>query len=324
MLFGVWQRWDTVYYQTIVEQGYVTEKSSVFFPVYPLIAKFLSGFIGIGSLEALWLVSTLGYLAALILLYSLTMEKYGSAIARRSILAMAIFPSSFFFLALYPQGLGVALVLLAVWLAQKGRWLGCAVISLLAGLTHSTALPLSLILLAEVVIFIRRSYHPWRWVTLLVTAMPPLGIGLFWAWRVNQNFPAIFNIITTQFTRYPAPPWENLVNWIVMLPQHLLAPDWIINSVALLLTFASIAWGGKRRLIGWAMYQAALLIMVLGIGVNYDPLLSYNRYILAGFPIFIMLGWWADRPFKRLLGFALGVFGQFVLLTLFLLWAWVG
>lgn len=324
MFFGIWQRWDTVYYQTIVEKGYVTEKSSAFFPLYPLTAKILSRLTGLGSLECLYLVSTLAYLAAIVLLYALIKEKFNSTIARRSVMALAVFPSSFFFLALYPQGLGLALVLFAILLAEKRYWFGCAIVSWLAGLTHSTALPLSLILLAEAVIFIRQNTHPWRCLALLVVGMPALGIGLFWAWRINQNFPPIITILTTEFDRYPAPPWNNLLNWVAMLPHHLLAPDWLINSIALILTVASIIWTGRRISIGWALYQVALLIMVLGIGVNYDPLLSYNRYILSGFPIFTMLGWWVNTPVKRLIGFTLGVFGQVTLLLLFLLWAWVG
>lgn len=324
MLFGIWQRWDTVYYQIIVEQGYVNERASVFFPLYPLTAKILSRLTGLGSLESLWVISTLAYLVALVLLYILTEEKFGSAIARRSVAALAVFPSSFFFLALYPQGLGLALVLVSVWLAQKQRWLACALFSLLAGLTHSTALPLSLIILTETVIFIRQNTHPWRWVTLFIAGMPALGIGLFWAWRVNRNFPPIINIITNEFGRYPAPPLTNLINWVSMLPQHLLSPDWLINSIAILLTIASIVWAKQKFSAGWGLYQSALLIMVLGIGVNYDPLLSYNRYILAGFPIFIMLGWWSNTPAKRLAGVALGVLGHFSLVIFFLLWAWIG
>lgn len=324
MFFGIWQRWDTIYYQTIIEQGYVTEKTSVYFPLYPLTAKFLSRLTGLGSLESLFVVSTLAYLAVLWLLYVLTKEIFGTEIARRAVAALAIFPSSFFFLALYPQGLGLALTLLAVWLARRRRWAGCALAALLSGLTHSTALPLSLILLAEAVVFIRKNNHPWRRVTLFVAGMPALGIGLFWAWRIPQGFLPISAIISADFNRYPAPPWTNLVNWIAMLPQHLLAPDWIINSVALVLTLASIIWGGKKISIGWALYQAALLIMVLSMGVKYDPLTSYNRYILAGFPMFIMLGWWLNTPAKRMISFGLGVFGQAMLLMLFLLWAWVG
>lgn len=323
MLFGIWQRWDTVYYQIIVEQGYVNERASVFFPLYPLTAKILSRLTGLGSLESLWVISTLAYLVALVLLYILTEEKFGSAIARRSVAALAVFPSSFFFLALYPQGLGLALVLVSVWLAQKQRWLACALFSLLAGLTHSTALPLSLIILTETVIFIHQNTHPWRWVTLFIAGMPALGIGLFWVWRIKQGFSSIVSI-QAEFARYPAPVWKNLANWIAMLPQHLLSPDWIINLIALILTLASIVWSGKRIKIGWAMFQASLLIIVLRVVVPHDPLLSYNRYVLIGFPIYIMLGYWSNSHMKRLFGFAFGVLGQIFLLVLFLLWSWVG
>ncbi len=324
MFIGVWQRWDTIFYQIIAEQGYVLTKISHFFPLYPLTARMTARLTGLETLEAMALVSTLAYLAALVLLYVLLADTFDTTIARRGVLALAVFPSSFFLFALYPHGMELALILASVWLARKRRWLGCALTALLAGLTHSTALPLSLILLVEAVRFIRQQTHPWRWAVLSVAGMPALGIGVFWAWRIAQGFPSIPEVIAREFFRYPTPPWENLLKWLVLLPQHLPAPDWIINSVALILVVWSLIWGWKKLPASWLTYQVLVLLMTLGLGDARDPLYSLNRYILASFPLFVALGWWADTPLKRLLGFAVGVFGQLVLLAFFLLWIFVG
>ncbi|WP_303774318.1 hypothetical protein [Anaerolinea thermophila] len=323
-LFGVWQRWDTIFYQIIAEQGYSVQKVSLFFPLYPLTARVLAQLTGMGTLEALYVVSTLGYLAALILLYALLADTFNTTIARRGVLALAVFPSSFFFLALYPQSMELALVLASVFLARKRRWLGSAVTALLAGLTHSTALPLAVILLVEAVQFIRRNTHPWRWTVLGVAGMPALGVGWFWAWRVSQGFPSFLQSYEQEFFRYPAPPWTNLVKWLMLLPQHLSSPDWVINSVALFLVVWSLIWGWKKIPASWLAFQALVLFMALGLGDARDPLFAYNRYILMGFSLFAALGWWADTPLKRLTGFALGVFGQLALMALFLLWIFIG
>ncbi len=323
-LFGVWQRWDTIYYQIIAEQGYAVQKVSAFFPLYPLTARALMRLTGMGTLEALYVVSSLGYLAVLILLYALLAETFDTSIARRGVLALAVFPSSFFFLALYPQSMVLALVLASVFLARKRRWLGSAVTALLAGLTHSTALPLAVILLVEAVQLMRQKTHPMRWTVLGVAGMPALGVGLFWAWRVAQGFPSVSQVIAEDFIRYPAPPWTNLVKWLELLPQHLPAPDWIINSVALLLVVWSLIWGWKKIPVSWLVFQALVLFMTLGLGDVRDPLLSLNRYILMGFSLFAALGWWADTPLKRLIGFTVGVFGQLALMAMFLLWIFIG
>lgn len=324
MLFGVWQRWDTIFYQIIAEQGYVFTKISHFFPLYPLTARMTAHLTGLNTLEAMCLVSSLAYLVTLLLLYALLADTFDTSIARRGVLALAVFPSSFFLLALYPHGMELALILASVWLARKHRWLGCALTALLAGLTHSTDLPLALILLVEAVRFIRQQTTPWRWVVLSVASMPALGIGLFWSWRVRQGFPSIPEVIAREFFRYPTPPWVNLIKWLELFPQHFPSPDWIINSLALLLIIWSVIWGWKKIPTSWMAYQVVVLIMTLGLGDTRDPLLSLNRYILASFPLFVTLGWWADTPVKRLVGFTLGVFGQLALLAMFFLWLFIG
>src|SRR6266545_3317631 len=68
---GVWNRWDTVWYGQIAEEGYSyspTEKSAVaFFPFYPLLMAALKPLVGDTVLAGL-LISNVAFLLALILL----------------------------------------------------------------------------------------------------------------------------------------------------------------------------------------------------------------------------------------------------------------
>ncbi len=116
-LLDVWAHWDARWYLSIIKDGYslrgpVTSTTSniAFFPLYPYIVKALAFpfdpnfshnavplIIGI-------LVSNAFFLAALYLLYKLVrLALADEAVAERSILYLLLFPTGFFFSALYTE-----------------------------------------------------------------------------------------------------------------------------------------------------------------------------------------------------------------------------
>jgi hypothetical protein len=56
---GVWQRWDAIHYSIVAQSGYSTIESSAFFPLYPLLARYLSFFLGGDVLFGLIIISNL-------------------------------------------------------------------------------------------------------------------------------------------------------------------------------------------------------------------------------------------------------------------------
>jgi hypothetical protein len=138
-LLGVWQRWDGIHYQTIAEQGYNADYLSAFFPLYPLLARALSWLTGLDVLPALIIVSNLAFLFSLVLLYRLVSTWVHPRLARITLLSLVLFPTAFFFYALYPQSLLLMWSLIAFGQARQQRWWGAAGAGLLAGLTHGSA-----------------------------------------------------------------------------------------------------------------------------------------------------------------------------------------
>ena len=57
-LWGVWERFDTLWYIRIAERGYDRVEALVFFPLYPALIRFLTPLVG-GPLPAAVVVSTL-------------------------------------------------------------------------------------------------------------------------------------------------------------------------------------------------------------------------------------------------------------------------
>ena len=104
---GIWMRWDANYYLGIVERGYAGYPGAAgFFPLYPLLIYVLKNVIGINIAVAGVIVSNLSYLLSILLLYKIArLIKDDHTFALQSVLAMLIFPTSFFYFAIYAESL---------------------------------------------------------------------------------------------------------------------------------------------------------------------------------------------------------------------------
>ena len=76
------------------------------------------------------------------LLYKLTNERFGRAIARRTVLFMSISPLAFVFSAVYAESLFLVLVAGTFLLAERGRFLGASLLAALGVLTRPVGLAL--------------------------------------------------------------------------------------------------------------------------------------------------------------------------------------
>src|SRR5204863_1093497 len=95
-------RWDAAWFLRIADQGYrAGDASAAFYPGYPIAIRAASLLVQGNDLAGALIVSNLAFLGALVVLFALTTEEYSRDIAKRTILLLTFFPSSFFFLAPY-------------------------------------------------------------------------------------------------------------------------------------------------------------------------------------------------------------------------------
>lgn len=136
-LFWGWANFDGEHYLLIAQNGYLTFKQA-FFPFYPLLISYLSGFSKEPSLLATTalLTSNLTFLLSLHLLWKLVALDYSKKIAFLSILVLLVFPTSFFFGAVYTESLFLCLTLGAFFAARKDRWVIAGVLGMLASATR--------------------------------------------------------------------------------------------------------------------------------------------------------------------------------------------
>lgn len=317
----LWAQWDGLWYTRIAEEGYADPSSPAFFPLYPalvaVIGRVLGGHYGLAGLA----VSLAACGALFVLLHQLALRHLGERGALRTIVYLAIFPTSVFLGAVYSESLFLALAVAAFLLAEKGRfdWAGLAAGLAMVCRLAGVALPPALVLIA------------WRASdrrAALGRLVPGLAVFALWPLYLLIEFGNPLEFVsatssaTTGWNRELSPfgPLAGLARgaYAALLSAGRLATgeelidrplmsglDASFNVVQFLLVvlfvaLTVVAW--RRFGAPYGVYAAIVLTLPLSNPVaGTVPLFSVPRYLLACFPAFMALAWiarrrWVDIP----------------------------
>lgn len=162
---GLW--WDAGWYERIAETGYplpvpLGEQSSwAFFPLYPLLVRAIMAVTAAPFIVVAPTVSLLsGTVAAGVLAVLVRDQAIGrgidQALARRRalgvVLLLGLFPAAPVLQAAYAEALALLLVVLALWLTARHRYLLAAAAVFALGFTRPVALPFAIVV----------AWHAWR------------------------------------------------------------------------------------------------------------------------------------------------------------------
>lgn len=273
---------DGVHYLGIAKDAYAYQYTQVFFPLYPILVKIVS-LATFGNLVlAGLLVSNIAFLAALILFYKMIAKTYSQNIALWSVIFLLAFPTSFYFGAVYTEGLFFLLIISAFYLSGQKKYLAAAIVGSFASATRLIG-----VFLAPLIV----SWKNLR--AVLPALLVPVGFLVYVIYlKLQFNNPLYFLTAQQIFGQ------ERSVGSIVLLPQVIYRYLKILSTVqgqplataaielsatalALLLLAAAI----KKVKLQWVFFSfAAILIPTLT-----GTLTSMPRYILVAFPIYIVL-----------------------------------
>ena len=320
-LEGVWLRWDALHYYHIAQEGYNTEVVSAFFPLYPLLGRAVGRLLGGDELAGLLVVSRLATLLALVVLYKLAAEKFGDEVATFAVLFAALYPMGVYWFAPYPLSLALLLSMLSLRWAMQKRWLPAALAGLAAGLTHGTTIPLTLGLFTAWLLQVRK--QPRAWLLLPAVGTPPLGMLLFFAYRIGIGLPPINELLATIWLRVMQPPWMIVADFQRFILYYLGHVDGWIN-LALFLFGVGMTVVCIRRLEPplW-MYHLSLVVYICSTTNYTTPFGSYGRYLMMAFPVFITLPLVARGKGARLAALVVGLFSMLFLTVVYLEWGWL-
>jgi hypothetical protein len=310
--FDMWGRWDSAWYLQITNGGYFftpgKQSAVAFFPLYPLLMSLLKPFTN-SALLAGWLISNVCFLLALILLYKLVEREFSdSSIAARAVLYIAIFPTAFFFSAVYSESLFLLLAAASFYFVRQRKWLYAAMSGMFLAATRIVGVTMWLVIIVEwlhVHGLQLRTMPPKEmgrnfldalhkdWCSLAAIQLIPFGLAAYMLYlQAAFGNPLAFMIAQKD--------WDNQVRGALMViwttVRDLLAGAhfWWFAPLDLAVFFAALAicWAVWRRL-GSTYGLYSLLCILIPIS---STTRSMIRYALVAFPLFIILAWWGRNP----------------------------
>ena len=352
------RNWDGLWYRLIALEGYAGGTQSAKAAFWPLLPGLMRG----GSILTGWTPESVGYLlanaaflGALLVLYRLILLDYGeTALARRALWALALFPTALFFSAVYTESLFLLLSVSALYLWRRDYLWLAGLVGIAAALTRSAGVFLILPFLALIWDRYRRDWRAY-WPGIIPAFLPALGPAGFAVLldREQGNWNAFIDV-QEQWNRYSAAPWETLqcavatchtlggepdgVSW-GWLSELLNSPSWetltstawrasIANSDVLELVvtvlFLGLAVLGLKVL---PFYQTVWVLPALLIPLlqpsEVHALMSMPRFVLVLFPLFVVLAKLLQPRWLRIPWTIVSVTLLVALTAQFALWYWV-
>ena len=301
-LLDVWARWDAGWYLSIVRGGYTlqgpvgsTQSNFAFFPFYPFLVRGTAALLPAGArtdtaLLAIGVVlSTVMLAGGLVALrWLVTTAEGDEAVARRAVLYLLLFPTSFFFHCFYTESAFLLLSAAAFVAARRRAWWAAGVCGGLTALTRPNgvliAAPLLLAYLGAREWKVRRVRADVLWLALIPASLLAYMAALY---PVTGALLAPLKV-QAAWGKVLATPWETLLEPRGTYPVTTAVERVVV--IVLLVVAVRAFWLLRDR--SHAAYAALFLAAPLFTGI----LNSQARYAAPLFPLFAALAVLGRRP----------------------------
>jgi len=279
-VIDVWARWDSDWFLKIAAEGYSWPSSTpAFFPLYPVLVAGI-GFVFFGHpLLAGVFISLAASAVAFVLLYRLASVKLGAEAALRTVIFLALAPTSLFFGAVYSESLFLLLAVATFVTAERGSFWKAGGLAGLALLTRSAGIAL----LPALIVFAWQA--PNRRRALAGVAVAPALFALYpLLLAIWIGSPLAFldaQKIVWERHLSPAGP----IGGVVAAVQDRQVLDLAVAGVVVAL--GVVAW--RRIGIPYGLYVLLSVALPLAVYSNKAPLLSMQRFVIVAFPAFMAL-----------------------------------
>ena len=291
-LASQWIHWDAPHYLSIAEFGYARSGDLrnliAFFPLYPALIQALA-LSGLPLWVAAIVLNNVGGLLATILLYEVARSEGSDPAAFRAAVLFNVFPTGYFLFNGYTEGVFAAFAFGAVLAARRERWLLAGALGGLAAATRLTGLALVPFLAVEVWMARRRLRRVGE--AVLAVLLPAGGLLVYLAvnWLVLGDVFAFVQVQRDHWYHRLSAPWVGLseairgIAWRAPWEKITVGASELIGGVTV---YVTTAFAALRLRPADAAYAAVLTVLT-----TFLPFwLSIPRYLLAMFPLFLLLG----------------------------------
>ncbi|OGJ37782.1 MAG: hypothetical protein A2383_01700 [Candidatus Pacebacteria bacterium RIFOXYB1_FULL_39_46] len=293
--FYSWANFDGVHYLMIAQQGYLgTGLIQAFFPIFPLLLRCLPSLL-VGGLILNTILTTI----LIVVFFELIKLDHSVKVAHWSIIALLLFPTSFFLGALYTEAVFLSLVMGSFLLARQKKWLWAGILAGIASATRIIGIFLWPALLVELWWQAREinlsEFLKQHLQKIGLISLGSLGLlsYMFYLWQVFGD-PLYFLHVQQEFgtgrqeslVLFPQVLWRYAKILWTARPF-----DWKYFSYAQEL-FLSLGVLGSLLVFFKKIRPSYLVFSLLAffLPTVTGTLSSMPRYVLICFPIFILLG----------------------------------
>jgi Gpi18-like mannosyltransferase len=182
---STWMRWDALWYQRIVVQGYSpSDGTAQFHPLFLWLATPLVK-IGFSASVSLLLISSISGVMLFLVISKLMLLDLNKADARFSLLLFACAPMAFILFAPYPEATFLLFAVLCLYWSRKKQWWLAGMAGGLAALTRQQGifliLPMAWELWEDTGRKLNESLKKWK--TWIPIGLIPLGMVLWLGYR---------------------------------------------------------------------------------------------------------------------------------------------
>lgn len=334
----IWANFDGAHYLSIARSGYLDFQYG-FFPLFPVIIDYIRNLFHIQYISAGVIISNLFFLLSLFIIWALLKIDDKKKLFSLFLLILILFPTSFFYGAVYNDSLFFFLATLSIYFARRKSWILASISAGIATLTRLNGLALFFLIFFEYILSIRKSFTGWRLAQLLASLKHQLQLTKI----LKSKFyfvilvPLVF-VGYLVFIQFDSGSWTNLftsmkiwgqdktifplqVFWrylkiiFTASPHHL--NYWIAISelfFVFLYIFLLIFSFKKIRLSYWIFFFISILIPSFTGTFQGMP-----RYGLHLYPFFLSLAMFISNQslFKKIAYFTVSILLLFLFVTLF-------
>lgn len=326
-------RWDSGWYLGIVRYGYEyipdTPSSVAFFPLFPVLISLTDRVLPGSDVLAALVVVHLALICALIYIFQIVRLDDSEQVAWRTLLFVLVFPTAFFYSAVYTEALFLLGLVGSLYHARRGQWGRAALFAAAASATKIAGFILLPVLLLEVLRqrapLLRR---PYPLVAPLGAALGGLTYFVWLQWRFG-DFSVFFDVERAWHRQSLDPVFFLGIQRLLGSTDALyfyppnsvpLRTPFLLLDTTLIWVFLAAGvylWWRVRPSYGALVAGLALLPALSG-----SPQ-SVNRYVAVAFPAFILLARISWEPLRNALAVA-STLGLALTTYLFVQGYWAG
>jgi hypothetical protein len=288
--------------------------SYAFFPFYPFMIRvfaFPLQVFGMNPIATAVLagvvVSALGTLLGMLALHDLTRDSLGEEGALRAVFYLVIFPTAFFLIQVYTEGLFIGLSFMCLAMLKRENWVAAAIFGVCATLTRAVGVTL---VIPMAIMWVRHSEWmdldlEWRQIFLQGIPLRPLVRFLlvispliaFLVWKFSYLGIAFNYVEANYFERgflslgFTFSAWSTALRSIFTgsNPQH--TAYYITEFIGFAIGIAAcIATLKTHPELAW--FSLAVVLISWGSG----PAQGIHRYVLGAPAVFVALAKWGGNP----------------------------